>query len=789
MAINYPIVFKLDDKGLKQAESGLKKFGKAAAATAAAAAAAVGTVAAVSVREFAKFDAALTQSTAIMGDLSDAMKEDMAATAREVAKTTTFSAEQAAESFYFLASAGLDATASIKAMPTVAQFAQAGMFDMALATDLLTDAQSALGLSIRDDAVANMENMVRVSDTLARASQLANATIEQFSTSLTTKAGTALKTVGKDVEEGAAALAVFADAGVKGELAGTQLTNTIFGLSDRAKAVPDQFEALGLSVFDASGNMRNFAEIADNFTEVLGPMTTQQKLATLANLGFTKQARAGLLLLLENGDALRNYESELRNAGGTTQEVADKQLESLSAQFDLLKSRVKDVGLEIGAALAPALLDLIDVLTPILDDFIPRLGNFMAELAPKITMAVQGIVTGVQVLVDFFQNNFNPAVRQAFDLFEKYLPVIATFIGVFSAFAIAINGVTIAIKALYAAEKIQIAVQTVLNAIMAANPMYLVAVAVAALAAGIVYLATQTTFFQDTWEAVTTAVREFYETYLKSTFDDLVAAVTQFYNDYWKPIIDGMLAVWGAVIEGISSYWTEVLWPIFKAIIDIIVQMVKNIAEPLFHLMSAAFKILAKGFELYWNNIIKPAFEAWIAIIKFIWEKVVKPISGFIGDAFKAMAELVGTIFTNMADGIRDTFRSLIDIVKAPLNTIFGFLNRLIDGINSVRFTIPGIPFFGIPSYTFGGMNLPKLPQLAEGGIVMPQPGGVLANLAEAGKPEAVIPLDRAGGLGGNTINITVNAGMGADGQRIGEQIVEEIIRYEKLSGKVFARV
>jgi TP901 family phage tail tape measure protein len=789
MAINYPIVFKLDDKGLKQAESGLKKFGKAAAATAAAAAAAVGTVAAVSVREFAKFDAALTQSTAIMGDLSDAMREDMAATAREVAKSTTFSAEQAAESFYFLASAGLDATASIKAMPTVAQFAQAGMFDMALATDLLTDAQSALGLSIRDDAVANMENMVRVSDTLARASQLANATIEQFSTSLTTKAGTALKTVGKDVEEGAAALAVFADAGVKGELAGTQLTNTIFGLSDRAKAVPDQFEALGLSVFDASGNMRNFADIADNFTEVLGPMTTQQKLATLANLGFTKQARAGLLLLLENGDALRNYESELRNAGGTTQEVADKQLESLSAQFDLLKSRVKDVGIEIGAALAPALLDLIDVLTPILDDFIPRLGNFMAELAPKITMAVQGIVTGVQVLVDFFQNNFNPAVRQAFDLFEKYLPVIATFVGVFGAFTLAINGTTLAIKALYAAEKIQIAVQTVLNAIMAANPMYLVAVAVAALAAGIVYLATQTTFFQDTWEAVTTAVREFYETYLKSTIDDLIAGITQFYNDYWKPIIDGMLAVWGAVVEGISSYWTEVLWPIFKAIIDIIVQMVKNIAEPLFHLMSAAFKILAKGFELYWNNIIKPAFEAWIEIIKFIWEKIVQPISGFIGDAFKAMAELVGTIFTNMADGIRDTFTSLIDIVKAPLNVIFGFLNRLIDGINSIRFTIPGIPFFGIPPYQFEGLNLPRLPQLAEGGIVMPQPGGVLANLAEAGKPEAVIPLDRAGGIGGNTINITVNAGMGADGQRIGEQIVEEIIRYEKLSGKVFARV
>jgi hypothetical protein len=81
----------------------------------------------------------------------------------------------------------LDAEASIAALPRVAQFAQAGMFDMSRATDLLTDAQSALGLTIRDDAVKNMENMIKVSDVLVRANTLSNATVEQFSTSLTTK--------------------------------------------------------------------------------------------------------------------------------------------------------------------------------------------------------------------------------------------------------------------------------------------------------------------------------------------------------------------------------------------------------------------------------------------------------------------------------------------------------------------------------------------------------------------------------------------------------------------------
>lgn len=50
--------------------------------------------------------------------------------------------------------------------------------------------------------------------------------------------------------------------------------------------------------------------------------------------------------------------------------------------------------------------------------------------------------------------------------------------------------------------------------------------------------------------------------------------------------------------------------------------------------------------------------------------------------------------------------------------------------------------------------------QLAEGGIVMPRSGGVQATIAEAGQPEVVIPLDRAGefGLGGGSgANITLN--------------------------------
>lgn len=54
--------------------------------------------------------------------------------------------------------------------------------------------------------------------------------------------------------------------------------------------------------------------------------------------------------------------------------------------------------------------------------------------------------------------------------------------------------------------------------------------------------------------------------------------------------------------------------------------------------------------------------------------------------------------------------------------------------------------------------------QLAEGGVVMPRPGGIQATIGEGGQPEAVIPLDRFSdfglGSGGTNINLIVNGGM-----------------------------
>lgn len=334
-----------------------------------------------SISAFARFDEKMTSSLAIMGDVSDAMRKDMADAARTMARQSVFSAEQAAESYYFLASAGLNAQQALAAMPTVTKFAQAGMFDMALATDLLTDAQSALGYTIRNDTVRNIENMTRVADVLVKAGTLANATVQQFSESLTNRAGAALKLVNKDVEEGVAVLAAMADQGVKGAEAGVRLDIVMRELQRRAIENADEFKRQNIAVFDSTNTMRNMADIVGDMERAFDGMSDATKRATIMQLGFSARSVAAVLALLGTSDAIRNYEIQLRDAAGTMEEVSERQMKTLTRQWGLLKSNIRDVSIGLGESIVPAVntavgafQGLLNVLRDV-DDWIDRLAE------------------------------------------------------------------------------------------------------------------------------------------------------------------------------------------------------------------------------------------------------------------------------------------------------------------------------------------------------------------------------------------------------------------------------
>jgi phage-related protein len=144
-----------------------------------------------------------------------------------------------------------------------------------------------------------------------------------------------------------------------------------------------------------------------------------------------------------------------------------------------------------------------------------------------------------------------------------------------------------------------------------------------------------------------------------------------------------------------------------------------------------------------------------------------------------------------------DTFRAVVNAVVNQVARNFEFManafitmiNVVIKGINLIK---PGkdigslgqisLGRLGGEGSAVGGANPAGLDYkaMATGGIVT---SPTLALIGEAG-PEAVIPLSKAGGMG---MNITVNAGLVATPDQVGQDIIAAIQKAQRRSGTVFA--
>lgn len=319
-------------------------------------------VKATSIAAFASFDDAMTKSLAIMGDVSAEQRKRMEAEAKRISTVSATAPAKVAEAYYFLASAGMDAEKAIKAVSVVEQFATAGAFDMARATEMLTDAHSSLGMRSQD-AQENMLGLKRVSDVLADAANASNASVEQFAAALQTKAGAAARLLGKDVEEVTAVLAVFADQGTKSSLAGERTSIMMREMQRAATSNHKEWARQNIAAFDATGKFRHLADIVGDLERRLLPMSDRMRRLTLEQMGLNSEAQDAIMPLLGLSSEIRRYEDRLRKAGGTTQDVAEKQMQSFANQMAIMRNKVTIAAISIGERLAPVLLKINSVIS------------------------------------------------------------------------------------------------------------------------------------------------------------------------------------------------------------------------------------------------------------------------------------------------------------------------------------------------------------------------------------------------------------------------------------------
>ena len=313
-----------------------------------------------SIKAFSEFDLKMTESLAIMGGVSSGMRDDMEQVARSLSLRGVKSSAKLAESYFFLASAGLDVKQSIAALPQVMQFATAGAFSMAEATDLATDAQSALGLTV-EDSIQNLENLTRVTDVLVGANTLANASTRQFSLALTSDAGSAMRAMGIQLEEGVAVLAAYADQGKKAQEAGNLFGRMLRLMTKGFQNNREAWRSFNLEVFDAAGNYRPLADIIEDLSNKMKELSPEARGTALEMLGFEARSVKAIQPLLGMSDAIRGYLVSLKGMKGITNDVAEKQLKAFSNQMLIAKNHVIAMREEIGKQFRPILLKLAEV--------------------------------------------------------------------------------------------------------------------------------------------------------------------------------------------------------------------------------------------------------------------------------------------------------------------------------------------------------------------------------------------------------------------------------------------
>lgn len=426
------------DRGLDDAEDKANSFGsklKSGLGTAAKVGAAAIGAASTAVVAFGKssvdagmtFDSSMAQVAATMGTTVDKI-QNLRDFAQEMGSKTAFSASQAADALNYMALAGYDAETSMTMLPNVLNLAAAGGIDLAYASDMITDSQSALGLSLDETA--------ELVDKMAKASSKSNTSVAQLGEAILTVGGTA-KTLAGGTTELSTALGILADNGVKGAEGGTALRNIILSLSAPTDTAAKAIQSLGIEVFDAAGNMRPLNETFSDLDKALSTMMQgeqTQVLNSIFNKVDLKSVNALLANTNERFDELSGY---IDDAAGAASAMADTQLDTLSGDITIFQSALEGARITLSDQLTPTLRQFVqfgtDGIGKMTDAFkegglsgaMDALGGVLADGIAVISDLLPTVADAGMGLIDAFVggilDNLPALTQAAFDIVLKLI--------------------------------------------------------------------------------------------------------------------------------------------------------------------------------------------------------------------------------------------------------------------------------------------------------------------------------------------------------------------------------
>ena len=362
-----------------------------------------------------QFDSAMSQVAATMGTTVDEIG-DLRSFAKEMGATTAFSATEAAEALNYMALAGYDSKKAMEMLPNVLNLAAAGGIDLASASDMVTDAASALGLE-----TAETTTMV---DQMAKASSKSNTSVAQLGEAFL-KIGATARNLSGGTQELSTMLGVLADNGIKGAEGGTHLRNILLSLQSAAEDGTVDFGDFSVAVYDSDGNMRSMVDIVKDMQAGLGDMSQESKDAITSGV-FNKTDLAAINALLGTSeDRFDELYDSIGDCSGAAQNMADTQLDNLAGDITLMQSAFEGLKIAVSDGVTPSIRDAVQGITGIIDgmnDLVSGVEGGGEKIRSGFMQIVNGISEGIPTVIEIFKSIFSGVI----EVLPTILPDIMT---------------------------------------------------------------------------------------------------------------------------------------------------------------------------------------------------------------------------------------------------------------------------------------------------------------------------------------------------------------------------
>ena len=635
--------------------------------------AAVAGLGTASVTTAANFESSMSQVQATMGVTKDAMStvdgqsvntmDTLSKLAKKMGAETAFSASECAEALNYLALAGYDTQQMCDTLPTVLNLAAAGGIDLAAASDMVTDAMSALGMGV-DEA----ETMV---DQMAKTASTTNTSVAQLGEGIL-KIGATAKSVKGGTAELNTALGILANNGIKGAEGGTHLRNIILSLQNPTDKAAEQMDALGLAVYDSDGNMRSLNDILGDLNKSMDGMTSAEKSNIISKI-FNKTDLSSVNALLANtGDTWDDLQEAILKSGGAAQQMADTQLDNLQGQLTILKSALEGLAISFGELLMPAIKLIVSWIQKFVDCL-----NGMGDGTKKVivTIALLAAALGPILIV-----------------IGKVITAVGTIMTVVPKIAGAINLVKGAFTALSTA--------------MLANPIALVIAGIVALVAAFLYLWNNCEGFRQFWIAlwegvkqiaitVWTELQTFFQTawtVIQTIFTTVLGAIQLIVSTAFTAIQTVITTIITAIQAVISTAWNAIKL-VFSTVLGIIQTLVTTYFTIMQTIIQTAMTVIQTVITTGWNliktvvttilNAIKTVITTIWTAIKTIVQAVLTAIKGIITGNFNAVKSSIQTIMNAIRTVITTIWNTIKSTVTSVLNAIRNAVSSVFNGIVS----------------------------------------------------------------------------------------------------------